>query len=293
MATIEEIIYQMRQMKEEEFAILSYLEKYFTRFRITPIKTIQDTFDIPKKSLDKYITEIVKKKLVSIKKVPYDGLILKPLGLDILSIKDLVDRNIIDSFGNKIGVGKESDVYEALDPHGSKVSIKIYRIGKSSFKDVIKKRRYLQERNKNTWMVRNIKSAKREYEIMKKLSNANVSVPKPLAISNHILVMEYLDGEIVANSRRVEKPEIIFEETIDVIKNAYGLGVINSDLSSFNVFVTKYGKVFVIDWPQWTSSTSQNANEKLKSDVINLYEYFNRRFSINRDINQIINYIQN
>ena len=45
-----------------------------------------------------------------------DGYRLTVLGYDYLALKALCTRNVVGSVGNKIGVGKESDVYVGGDP---------------------------------------------------------------------------------------------------------------------------------------------------------------------------------
>lgn len=56
-----------------------------------------------------------------------DGYRLTNLGYDFLALKALVKRNILHSFGNQIGVGKESDVYVVGDPEDNQLCLKIHR----------------------------------------------------------------------------------------------------------------------------------------------------------------------
>ncbi len=44
-----------------------------------------------------------------------DGYRLKNLGYDCLALKTLNRRGVVESVGNEIGVGKESDIYIAGD----------------------------------------------------------------------------------------------------------------------------------------------------------------------------------
>ena len=48
-------------------------------------------------------------------RVSVDGYRLTILGYDYLALKALCTRNVVGSVGNKIGVGKESDVYVGGD----------------------------------------------------------------------------------------------------------------------------------------------------------------------------------
>ena len=56
-----------------------------------------------------------------------DGYRLTNLGYDYLALKTLVKRNMIHSFGNQIGVGKESDVYVVGTEDHQQLCLKIHR----------------------------------------------------------------------------------------------------------------------------------------------------------------------
>ena len=56
---------------------------------------------------------LLRQKLVHHDNTRYDGYRLTPLGYDFLALKALVARGAITAVGRQIGVGKESDVFEA------------------------------------------------------------------------------------------------------------------------------------------------------------------------------------
>lgn len=56
-----------------------------------------------------------------------DGYRLTNLGYDFLALKTFVKRNVVHSFGNQIGVGKESDVYVVGDEEQKQLCLKIHR----------------------------------------------------------------------------------------------------------------------------------------------------------------------
>ena len=51
------------------------------------------------------------------------------------------------AFGKSLGVGKESDVYDALAPSEKRVALKFHRLGRTSFKKTKIKRNYTSEYN--------------------------------------------------------------------------------------------------------------------------------------------------
>lgn len=49
------------------------------------------------------------------------------MGYDYLALKILCARDVIDSFGNQIGVGKESNIYSVSNSQGDELVLKLHR----------------------------------------------------------------------------------------------------------------------------------------------------------------------
>ena len=56
-----------------------------------------------------------------------DGYRLTNLGYDFLALKTFVKKNVLHSFGNQIGVGKEADVYVVGNEEQKRLCLKIHR----------------------------------------------------------------------------------------------------------------------------------------------------------------------
>lgn len=56
-----------------------------------------------------------------------DGYRLTNAGYDYLALNTLVSRNVVHSFGNQIGVGKESNVYIVANADGEELCLKVHR----------------------------------------------------------------------------------------------------------------------------------------------------------------------
>ena len=65
--------------------------------------------------------------------------------------------------GNQIGVGKESDIFEALDPEGGEVVLKLHRLGRTSFRAVRRSRDYLRGKSKASWLYMSRLAAVKEF----------------------------------------------------------------------------------------------------------------------------------
>lgn len=56
-----------------------------------------------------------------------DGYRLTNMGYDFLALKTLCVRDVIGSFGNQIGVGKESNIYSVSNKEGDELVLKLHR----------------------------------------------------------------------------------------------------------------------------------------------------------------------
>ncbi len=174
-----------------------------------------------------------------------------------------------------IGEGKESVVYEGLGL--SPVALKFHHVGQRSFQSARVTRDYIPDESNCPWLLASRLSAEREYEALRKLHPA-VSVPLPVDINRHTLVMEFIPGATL-NRCALESPRDILLEIIENVRLAYAAGVIHSDLSEYNVMHDGY-RCYVIDWPQWISTDHPNAAELLLRDLGNITRFFSRRHRV-------------
>jgi RIO kinase 2 len=64
---------------------------------------------------------------IKINSVLDDGYRLTNAGYDYLALKTLTSRNVVSSFGNQIGVGKESNIYIVSNEEGQPLCLKLHR----------------------------------------------------------------------------------------------------------------------------------------------------------------------
>ena len=88
--------------------------------------------------LPRILAVLLRYKLVAHLNQEYNGYRLSYLGYDILALHTLVARGVLMSVGSQIGIGKESDIFEAQDSQGNDLVIKIHRLGRTSFRGVRK-----------------------------------------------------------------------------------------------------------------------------------------------------------
>jgi len=216
------------------------------------------------------------------------GFSLVSAGLDALALKTLADKDIVVAMGKSIGVGKESDVFEAMTHDQRSIAIKFFRIGRTSFRDVARKRAF--GRQLHHWLLVNMDAAKREFHALKALKGAGVKVPEPIALVKHAIVMERVDGPRLIHCANLRDPKMILETILKNVKLAHKAGIISADLSEYNVLYDG-SSIWIIDWPQSVSLKHPNASMLLKRDVENLLKFFRRKYGLEYSLADALDYV--
>lgn len=87
---------------------------------IVPVELISSIAALKHGGAFKCLSELLRNKLIKHDRKKYDGYTLNYLGYDYLALNALRHRNVIKGVGRQIGVGKESDVFIAVDEAESK-----------------------------------------------------------------------------------------------------------------------------------------------------------------------------
>ncbi len=209
---------------------------------------------------------------------------------DLLALHTLVEQNIISQLGPLIGKGKESDVYSCMNDDGDIYAAKIYRIGRTSFKNVKKLRDLIGNRGHLSWLYINRLAAKKEYEALEKIYKFKLSTPKPISYNRHIIIMSYLRGKELVYFKTIKNPMKIFNKIIKQLRIIYKKGkMIHGDLGEFNIVLDNKGNILIIDWLQWVPIDHPNANSLLERDIGNICNYFTKKFKIESNVDEILN----
>jgi RIO kinase 2 len=245
----------LRTMDAQDFKVLEAVEKGMQRHQLVPAPLIASLSNLRHGGTSKVISGLLRDKLLSHdKSCGYDGYRVTSAGYDILALQNLKARKIIAAFGDRIGTGKESDIYLAVHPNGQQVVLKIHRLGRTSFRNVKKTRDYFVYTNKkgevannqaNSWLFLSRKSAMKEYAFMKALYNANYRTPEPLAHNRHIVCMSLVRGvplyQITSNKLSSDQAASIFEQASDLALRLAKHGLVHCDLNEFNLLVDMSG----------------------------------------------------
>jgi RIO-like serine/threonine protein kinase len=131
-----------------------------------------------------------------------------------------------------------------------------------------------------SWFTRNISAAKKEFINLKHVYRKGVSVPRPIFRVLHVILMEKLDGWLLSDIKKLNEPRKIYRMIIYEVKKTYDAGVVNGDLSQFNVFLSRDGGIYLIDWPQAVTTDNPKSIHYLKSDLINITRYFMKKYNL-------------
>jgi RIO kinase 2 len=225
-----------------------------------------------------------------------NGFTILNAGLDTFALKILAEKNIISGIGKPIGVGKESDVYEAITDLQEERAIKFFRIGRISFREATRKRAFAlkEQSNIHHWLLVNISAAKKEVDMLQRLKDTGTSVPLALYRAMHCIAMNRISGVRLVNVKELEHPSMVLQNILLSIGIACRNHVIHSDLSEYNVLVGGTPRdIWIIDWPQAVSTDHPNAQHLLKRDVSNIVRFFNRRFAVGKNVGDALNEVLN
>jgi RIO kinase 2 len=243
--------------------------------------------------VDYRLKRLLEMKLINRNK---SGFTVLNAGLDTFALKILAEKNIIIGIGKPIGVGKESDVYEALTDRQEERAVKFYRIGRISFREATKKRSFAlkEQSNIHHWLLINISAAKKEVDVLQRLKDTGTSTPLALYRAMHCIAMNRINGARLVNVKELEHPTMVLQDILLSIGIAYKNHIIHSDLSEYNVLVGGTPRdTWIIDWPQAVSTDHPNAQHLIKRDVSNIVRFFNRRFAVGKNVDDALNEVLN
>ena len=280
------------ELKNEDFRVLQAIETAMSEHefvskeqiaRFTKLDLARDT--------DFRINRLSKLGLIYRMRGAYTGYTLNYAGYDCLAINGLVKANVLEAFGKPLGVGKEADVYDALKPNGERIAVKFHRLGRISFRQIIRRRSYSTERSAS-WLYQSRLAAQREYQALQLLFPYRIAVPEPISQNRHVVAMGIIEGGELAEYKEIPRPEKVLGEILRNARKAYvRAGVIHADLSEYNIILKPNRHILIIDWPQYVTKEHPNAEELLTRDVQNILQYFKRKHKVDANLKETIEYV--
>lgn len=284
-----------RQLQPEDFRILLAIELGMARHEFVPRDFVVSYATVDKGLIEKRLPILAQGRLIrrhAAGGLPYEGFDLTYAGYDCLAMNALVKRDAVSAIGKSLGLGKESDVYDALSGRKRRLALKFQRLGRISFRQTKRVRGYVAERSHTSWLYQSRLAAEREYEALRRLWQVGVAVPKPLAHNRHVIAMEYFNGLELAKFPKLSRPRRVLRDLLGNVRTAYRrAGIVHGDLSEYNVLVTLSERILLIDWPQFVFKNHPTARMLLTRDLKNIAFTFRNRFGQEPDLNAMVEYV--
>ena len=269
----------LRYLSKDELRTLQAVEQGMKNHDLVPVELISSIANLKHGGAFKALGTLLRAKLLRHDRKKYDGYSLNYLGYDYLAFSTLAKRNVVKAMGRQIGVGKESDVFIALDETEEKtLVVKMHRLGRTSFRKVKEKRDYHQHRKFANWLYLSHLAAEKEFAFMKILRDAGFPVPEPIDCNRHCVVMSLVDAYPLTQIRELAKPGKVFAQLMELHIRLAQCGLVHCDFNEFNVMINDNEELTMIDFPQMVSTSHKNAAYYFNRDVECLRLFFERRY---------------
>jgi RIO kinase 2 len=292
MSSADVAVRVLRELENEDFRVLQAIETAMSEHEFVPKEQIArfTKFDLARDT-DFRINRLSRLGLIYQMRAAYTGYTLNYAGYDCLAINGLVKANVLEAFGKPLGVGKEADVYDALNPNGERIAVKFHRLGRISFRQIIRRRSYSTQRSAS-WLYQSRLAAEKEYQALQILFPHRIAVPEPISQNRHVIAMGMIEGAELAEYKEIPKPEKILVEILRNARKAYlKADIIHADLSEYNIILQPNRHILIIDWPQYVTKEHPNAEELLTRDIQNILQFFKRKHKLNADLKEAMDYV--
>lgn len=290
MSSADIAVQVFRKLESEDLRVLQIIETAMSQHEFVPKEQIAKFAKFTLRETDFRLKNLNRLRLIRQKRGPYVGYTLNYAGYDCLAINALLKANVLEAFGKSLGVGKEADVYDALNPRGERIAVKFHRLGRISFRQTRRKRGYTAEHA--GWLFQSRLAAEKEFQALKLVFPKGVAVPEPISQNRHVIAMGMIEGAELAEWREIPKPTKVLKEILLNIRKAYlKAGIIHADLSEYNILLKPNMHILIIDWPQYVTKEHPNSQQLLTRDIKNILQYFERKHMLKFKLKEALAYV--
>jgi RIO kinase 1 len=198
-------------------------------------------------------------------------------------IYQLLNSGILYELNGVVNAGKEARVYWGKNKEGKDLAVKIYLTTSAEFKKGMLK--YIEGDYRFKSVKRDTRSliftwAQKEFRNLEQASRAKVRVPKPIAVKNNVVVMEFIGKDGVNAPSLKEQapsdPAKVYKILLTYVERLYRKAdLVHGDLSEYNVMMWK-GKPVIFDVAQAVPTSHSMAEFFLRRDLANVNKFFSR-----------------
>lgn len=201
----------------------------------------------------------------------------------LMTIYDFLNKGVIDEIFGVVKAGKESRIYWAKDKVGNELAVKIYLTVSAEFKKG--KLPYIEGDPRFRRVKRDTRSlvylwAHKEFKNLEQAYAAKVRVPKPIAVKNNVLIMEFI-GKNGVNAPSMKEtpprnPKRIYKVLLTYLRRLYRKAeLVHGDLSEYNIMIWR-GLPVLFDVSQAVPLEHPMAETLLRRDLKNLNRFFSK-----------------
>ncbi len=201
----------------------------------------------------------------------------------LMVIYEFLKSGILYEVHGVVNAGKEARVYWGRNKEGKDLAVKIYLTASAEFRKGMLK--YIEGDYRFKGVKRDTRSliftwAQKEYRNLEQAYRAKVRVPKPVAVKNNVLVMEFIGNNgINASSLKEQSPSApgeVYGVLLTYIERLHRKAeLVHGDLSEYNIMMWK-GKPVIFDVAQAVPTSHPMAEFFLRRDLTNVSRFFSR-----------------
>ena len=216
-----------------------------------------------------------------------------------------LQQGLVSEINGCISTGKEANVYYARTEKNEHRAIKVYKTSILVFKD---RDRYVtgEYRFRHGYSRHNPRKmvrlwAEKEFRNLSRIHSSGILCPKPIALKNHVLVMEFIGDDGWPAPKLKDAPLLeesdafaLYLQLIHYMRIMFvKCKLIHADLSEYNLLLDSKNRLYIIDVSQSVEQTHPNAFEFLRMDIRNVTDYFSKRYTLKPilSVQQLFNYI--
>ncbi len=286
------------ELEPDDFRVLRAIESGLGRYEYVPVEYIERRARLPPSRMLRSIRRLSDLKLVRRTLGTLIGYTLTFLGLDVLAVRALHAKGVIEELGDVIGAGKESDVYLAVTPTGERVVVKFHKEGRAPFHRLRRTRSFAARQTRRSMILWAKLLGEREFKVLVELHGRGARVPEPVAWNRHAVVERLIEGAVELYRVPPLEPgeaERVLADVLETVRIAYlEVGVVHGDLSEYNVLAAPEGEAVrgvVIDWPQYVYSSEPHARELLERDIRYITRFFRSKYHVDVDESEALEYV--
>jgi RIO kinase 1 len=198
-------------------------------------------------------------------------------------IYELLNSGVLYEVNGVVNAGKEARVYWGTNKEGKDLAVKVYLTASAEFRKGMFK--YIEGDYRFKGVKRDTRSmifawAQKEFRNLEQADRAKVRVPKPVAVKNNVLVMEFIGKDGVnapsLKEQAPDDPAKVYGVLLTFLKRLYSKAdLVHGDLSEYNVMMWK-GKPVIFDVAQAVPTSHPMAEFFLRRDLTNVNRFFSR-----------------